>query len=258
MLKHRSLIAALAVFTLGASAASAAHILDSNGNTWINYVGDHPFGNTPWGIHLEAQNRRSDMGGDWQQLLLRTGINYTVNPTLMLTAGYAWVQTYPYGDYPVAHEFPEHRIWQQAQITQKALGLTWTHRFRLEQRFIGEEKLQPDGGWAVNNWRYQNRVRYMLGTTIPLSADKKWYLAVWDELFVNFGPHRTTNTPSSHHSFSWFDQNRAFIGIGRKLSDTTSLEVGYMEQNVRHRDGFVYEANHTLSIWLKSKWAIKF
>ncbi len=246
---HRSIFILLTVFTLGTSVASAASIIDSNGNMWLNYVGDHPIGNGPWGIHLEAQNRRADLGKDWQQLLLRTGINYTVNPSLMLTAGYAWVQTYPYGDFPAAHDFPEHRIWEQAQITQKALGLTWTHRFRLEQRFIGEEKKQPDGGWSVNNWRYQNRVRYMLGTSIPLTEDKKTYLALWDEVFINFGPHMAHNM---------FDQNRAFIGIGRKLTDSTSLEVGYMEQSLQHRDGVVWEANHTIAVWLKSKWAIKF
>ncbi|MDZ4403191.1 DUF2490 domain-containing protein [Prosthecobacter sp.] len=223
--------------------ASAADHTESNSNLWLNYVGDHPLFGSKWGLHLESQIRRADFGENWQQLLLRPGINYTISPTLTVSAGYAWVETHPYGDIPVAHEFPEHRLWEQAVITHKVLGLDWTHRFRLEQRRIGEVVLQ-NGGWDVQNWRYENRIRYMLRTTIPLSDDKKWYLALWDELFFNFG---------SNVSMNYLDQNRAFIGLGRQLSDTTKLEIGFMEQTVQRRGGIVWENNHTITVWLMSK-----
>lgn len=226
----------------------AADQSDSNQNLWLNYVGDHPLGNSPWGLHLESQFRRADHGENWQQLLLRPGINYTISPSITLSAGYAWVNTYTYGDIPVAHDFPEHRLWQQVVFNHKALGLDWTHRVRLEQRRIGE-MLQQNGEWDVANWRYENRFRYMLRTTLPLSSDKKWYLALWDELFLNFG---------SNVSLNYFDQNRIFIGLGRKLSDTTRLEIGFMEQTVQRRGGMVWENNHTISVWLMSKWPFKF
>jgi hypothetical protein len=53
---------------------------------------------------------------------------------------------------------------------------------------------------------------------------------------------------------NYFDQNRAFIGLGRQLSPATKLEIGFMEQTVQRRGGIVWENNHTVAVWLMSKW----
>lgn len=233
----------LAALILSASTALAAggdkHA--DNTNMWWNYVGDHPLGNTPWGLHLEMQNRRADFGENWQQLLIRPGINYAISPTVALSAGYAYVRTEPYGELPVPAEFDEHRIWEQVSVKTKVLGLEWTHRVRLEQRWI--EELNKDN--SFNNWRMENRFRYMLRTQVPLGSTGRSYLAVWDEVFLNFGGNIVKNN---------FDQNRAFLGFGYKITPTTRLEVGYMEQTVQRRGGDKWEANHTPSIWLMSAW----
>jgi hypothetical protein len=50
-----------------------------------------------------------------------------------------------------------------------------------------------------------------------------------------------------------FDQNRAYIALGRKFSHATNLEVGYLEQTVQRRDGLVFEHNHTLQVAIYSK-----
>ena len=47
----------------------------------------------------------------------------------------------------------------------------------------------------------------------------------------------------------WF-----FIGIGRKLTETTRLEVGFMEQTLQRRGGGIWENIHTVAVWLMSKW----
>ena len=99
--------------------------------------------------------------------------------------------------------------------------------------------------WDVGNWRYENRIRYMLRATIPLSEDKKTYLAVSDEVMVNF---------ASNVSGNFFDQNRAFIGIGHKISEHTRMEVGYLEQTIQRRGGAIWENNHTIGIWFMTKW----
>jgi hypothetical protein len=216
-------------------ASSASAITADNTNLWLNYVGDHPFGDGPWGVHLEAQNRLSDWGADWQQFIVRPGINYQISPALSASLGYAFVETYPYGDLPVAQEFDEHRVWEQLSYKHTWLGLDWQHRIRLEQRYIEDT--------SASNWRQENRLRYMLRTTVPLSSDKKWYLALWDEVFFNFGGNLDKNR---------FDQNRAFIGIGRKLSDSTKLEVGLLEQTLQRRGGVNWENNHTVAVWLTS------
>ncbi len=238
----KALLAVFSILVTTLGCAAADHT-ESNQNLWLNYVGDHPFyTGSKWSLHLESQFRRSDYGEHWQQLLLRPGLNYTISPALTLSAGYAWVETYPYGDIRVPQDFPEHRLWEQAAYTHKWLGLDWTHRLRLEQRRIGEVSAVTGD---VTNWRYENRIRYMLRTSVPLSSDKMWYLALWDEVFFNFG---------SNVSMNYLDQNRAFIGIGRQLTPTTKLEIGFMEQTVQRRGGVVWENNHTITVWLMSKW----
>jgi hypothetical protein len=234
-----------AILSLIGTARAADQHAD-NSNLWLNYVGDHPIGNGPWGLHLESQIRRADMGEHWQQLLLRPGINYTISPTLTVSAGYAWVETHPYGDIPIAADFPEHRLWEQAVVSHKALGLDWTHRFRLEQRRIGE--VAPATG-DVTNWRYENRIRYMLRTSSPLTDSGKTYIALWNEVFFNFGSNVQGND---------FDQNRAFIGLGRHLNEHTRVEIGFLEQTLQRRGGAVWENNHTLTVMLMSKWPLRF
>jgi len=230
----------LLLFGSLSTTGSAADQHADNYNLWLNYVGDHPLFGSPWGLHLEVQNRLSDWGDDSQQLLVRPGINYAISPTLSVSAGWAYVKTFPYGDLPVDHEFDEHRAWEQVLYKAKFLGLEWQHRMRLEQRWI--EELDKEG--TTTNWRGENRFRYLLRTNIPLSSDKKTYLALWNEVFLNFGG----NILKNH-----FDQNRAFIGIGHQFSADTRLEVGFMEQTIQRRGGDKWENNHTPSIWLTSK-----
>ena len=240
----KTFLQTLLLALLASAAVHAADKQDHNSHLWLNYVGIHPIGDGPWGLHLESQFRRADFGKDWQQLLLRGGVNYAITPALSATLGYGFIQTYRYGDYPALDTFPEHRIWQQLSYTHKAVNLEWQHRLRLEQRYIGQLAPNEGGGFEVASFRYENRLRYMLRTTIPLTSSKKTYLALWNEVFFNFGSNVSGND---------FDQNRAFIGIGRKLTDTTRLEIGFMEQTLQRRGGAIWENNHTLAIWLTSK-----
>ena len=111
--------------------------------------------------------------------------------------------------------------------------LDFTHRVRLEQRYIGVLGKQVDGSYAIDSFRYQNRIRYQGRTQIPLKfGDRKNYLALSDEVFFNFGKNVDRNV---------FDQNRATISLGRDLGHQTKLELGFMEQTVQHRDGLVFE-----------------
>jgi hypothetical protein len=241
MKKYPLLLLALAITSQASPAPASGD--DSNGNVWLNYVGDHPILGTKWGIHLEAQARRAEMGEDWQQWILRPGVNYQLTPTTSLSLGYAYVDTQPYGDFPALHEFPEHRFWQQVAHNTKWMGFQWTHRVRLEQRWIGEMAQNSQGDWNVDNWRYENRIRYMLRATKPLTASLKTYLALSNEVFVNFGSNVKGND---------FDQNRAFVGIGYQINQYTKIEAGYMEQTLQKRGGKIWEHNHTPVLWLIS------
>lgn len=222
---------------LQASARSQT-ITDVNTHAWFMYFGDHPVSDR-WGVHLEAQARRSDVVNRWQQLLLRPGVNWQLRSNIMLTAGYAYVRTHPYGDFPGKATFPEHRIFQQALIKHKAGKLGVQHRLRLEQRYVGKIGAQtvPDG------WEYRNRFRYMLRGDIPLQRDalkrKGFYVGLYDEVFLGFGANRGPQA---------VDQNRAYGALGYNFGKIGKLETGYLHQYVPQRNGRIVEHNHTLQV----------
>lgn len=228
----------LLLAALAARSHAQSRIVDNNPNAWFMYFGDHGLGKSKWGVHLEGQWRRTNLGTQWQQLLLRPGVNYQLTPKVMLTGGYCFVETHRYGDYPVRAAFPEHRFFEQAQVTQRKWKVDWINRFRLEQREFGQVAPLP-------RWRYENRFRYMFRANVPLPwRDGAYYLGLYDEILVAFGHNVAANT---------FDQNRAYAALGRKLPKQTRLEIGFMEQTLQHRDGRVWEHNHTLQVAIYSR-----
>lgn len=88
---------------------------------WYNYFGTLQF-SKKIGMHTEYQFRRDHFITDWQQSLLRTGINYQLSPRVLLRAGYAWIETFPYGEIPIngmGKQFTEHRTFQMVQLSQR-------------------------------------------------------------------------------------------------------------------------------------------
>lgn len=239
-----TLLPVICLLALLANAHADDDFHDSNGHLWFTSINTIGLGNSPWSLHLEGQARRAEMGDEWQQWLVRPGLNYAFSPTVQFSAGWAYADTYRYGSYPAAFDFPEHRAWEQMTVSTRALGLEWQHRFRLEQRWIGEME-GAGNDWQVENWRYENRFRYLLRTSLPLTESKKTSLILWNEVMFNFG----SNVSGNH-----FDQNRAFIGIGHKLSDRARLEFGFIEQTIQRRGGQIWEHNHTLALWFITNW----
>lgn len=229
-----------ALFALTLCIPTFADSVD-NANAWFMYFGDHPIAKSRWGVHLEGQWRRADLGLTWQQLMLRPAVNFQLTKKVSLSGGYGFVDTYPYGKAPVAAKFPEHRIFQQVSINQRIKKLDFQNRFRLEQRNLGTMTQQPDGSFERTAWRYENRVRYMLRTSIPIT--KKDYIGAYNEIMFNFGKNVASNV---------FDQNRAYIAYGRELGRDTRLELGFLEQTLQQRSGLI-EHNHTLQIAIYSK-----
>jgi hypothetical protein len=228
----------------GAMLCATESFQDTNVNAWFMYFGDHPVGAGRWGVHAEAQFRRAKAGLAPQQLLFRPGINYQLTPNAMLMAGYAFVRSSRYGDYPAASAFPEHRMFEQLLLKQRAGSVALQHRLRLEQRLVG---IPPRPGADVDRWESRNRFRYMLRGDIPLplktAGAKRFGVALYNESFVHFGANRGVR---------YLDQNRAYGALTYKLSKWTRLEFGYLHQYIPQRNGLVSEHNHTLQFALFS------
>jgi hypothetical protein len=179
-----------------------------------------------WSLHLEYQWRRESGLKYWQQSLLRIGANYKLNDQVTLHAGYGWIETYPYGDFPIASAgtFPEHRLYEQLNLRQPVAKWVFSHRFRIEQRWLG--RMKPGTIREVENWLFLHRFRYQFRAQYPLwnKGDKQLYAAAADEIFIGAGKNVGANI---------FDQNRVFLLLGFKLSKRLSLEAGYFNQTLQ-------------------------
>ncbi len=226
--------------------AQPTRAVDHNLNGWLMYFGDHAVSER-WGVHLEGQWRRHDVAAKPQQLLLRPGVNYKVSDAVMLTAGYAFVDTHRYGEFPAPGRFPEHRTFQQAALRHSVGKVGLMHRYRLEQRSIGTRTPDPTTPPSRKDTRYENRFRYMLRGVAPIPRSE-WYGAAYNELFVNFG---------RNVAFNVFDQNRAYLALGRKMGPAGNLEFGYLNQVLQQRSGRVLEVNHTLQIGWFSQFSFR-
>jgi Protein of unknown function (DUF2490) len=246
---HLILVVLLCAFS---KISTAQRLYTNNNNLWIAYNGDHKF-SKKLGLHVEYQERRNNLGAKNMQHLFRTGINYYVLPNLFVTAGYAYVYTYPYGAFAVKSNFPEHRIYQQLQYSTTLNRVEAVSRFRLEQRLSYLPTLQSDSSYkSANTSTYTNRFRYSHRFSLPLNSskivDKTFYITAFEEVFINFGKHVAKNI---------FDQNRAFVGFGYKVPTFGRIEAGYMNQMLFKGDGIKVENNQTFSISCNANFDLK-
>lgn len=220
----RSLVVSL-IFILSFTFVEAQNtrIHESNSIGWYNYFGTWSV-SKKWSVHTEYQWRRTDYINNWQQGLLRVGLNYQLNPNILLRGGYAWIETFPYGETPIngmGRDFTEHRAFQMAWISNTVGKVTFSHRFMQEQRWVGRyssrELAQED------EFLFLNRTRYMFRMQIPIfqKCSKAPYLALYDEIFIGYGENVGENI---------FDQNRLGLILGASVSKNIKIEGGYLYQ----------------------------
>jgi hypothetical protein len=213
------------LFHVSNASAQNTRITDKNNIGWFNNFTTLKFSNK-WSGHLEYQWRRENFVKDWQQSLFRTGVNYQVNNKLSLRLGYAWIETFPYGDFPLqaaGKRFPEHRVFQMATITDNINRVEMSHRFMLEQRWIGRYTnaalAKPVDFIFLKRLRYMYRMQIAIGK--KTITDKTAYAAMYDEVFVGFGKNVNENV---------FDQNRLAILLGHRFNKKWRIEGGFFNQ----------------------------
>ena len=202
-------------------------ITDRNPIGWFTFLGTFQL-NKKYSLHTEYQNRRVDDIQNIQQNLIRIGLNYQLNTQVFLHTGYGYINTHPYGDFPIAAAgvpFPEHRIYEQVILKNPVGKSELTHRFRLEQRWIG--KITAQSQEKVAEWIYLNRIRYLFRWNFPihkkLIEDNCMYAGIYDEVFIGFGNNVVNQ---------FFDQNRIGLLLGYKINKHLKLEAGYLNQTL--------------------------
>ena len=167
---------------------------------------------------MEGQGRFGNDATQFTQSLVRPGVGYAITDKLVAWVGYAWAPTAE--PLSTAHPFNEHRLWEQ---------LTWADNFpfgrlslrgRFEQRFFDHNA--PISGSDDVAHRFRQLVK--LAVPIP-SIDPNLSFIIQSELFIAMN---TVDNPG--FIARGYDQNRAFAGLGYKINQYATVEVGYMNQ----------------------------
>ena len=155
---------------------------------------------TNWNYELPAEKSHLLLG--------IVGLNYHFKKNITVGIGYA------YGDIDSSFEvndvpnISEHRILEQITASHKSNNIAWSHRLRLEQRFLE----YPTGDIL------KHRVRYRFKAKLPIN--KTLFISTYDEIHFNL------------NEFD-FHQNRAYAGLGGKLNKNINVELGYARHSFK-------------------------
>lgn len=228
---------AITVFALGLTQPGLCFAATENLQTaWAGWFNSSVIAGRWQGLS-DVQLRSSDDLHSLRNLLIRGGVGYSLTEQLEIATGYAYVSTSTHGRPDLA----EHRGWQQVVGRQRIGQTQLAGRMRLEQRFI-----ETAGSGDV----YADRLRLMVRQQRSLAADHRGsspspaYLVLQNELFLNLSGRGNLNGQS-------FDQNRAYIGAGYRLSTGIDVEVGYLNQFVAGRQRDTY--NHVIQLSLHTR-----
>ncbi|KPM33133.1 Hypothetical protein I595_35 [Croceitalea dokdonensis DOKDO 023] len=208
------------LFLLISMSLSAQNPAEEENGIWYMYFGMNRISDK-LSIHTEAQFRYYETSANFNQLLLRTGLNYHINPNAIATMGYAYIDTDPtFGEFDVMandilvrnNTLLEHRIFEQFILTDKVGEFLFEHRYRLEQRFFENRDF--------NTKETQHRARYRLQVMLPLTDT--FFMNFYNEVFLNL----QGNT---------FDQNRLYGALGVRITENSSLQLGYLKNHFADR-----------------------
>ncbi len=196
----------LLFFSLIVITSNAQNTGEKELGAWYMYFGTNQISDK-LSIHSEAQFRFYETASSFNQLLLRTGLNYHINSNAIATLGYGYISTDgTFEDIPDEENSKEHRIFEQFILKNTVGKFKFEHRYRLEQRFISTQ---------VDDFT-EHRARYRLQLTYPIN--EKWFLNAYDEVFINL------QEPI-------FGQNRLYGAIGYNVQSNFSVQLGYLKNH---------------------------
>lgn len=176
-----------------------------------------------WSLTFDSQTSTGNKFRKIETILLRPGMSYRLNKNVAIGGGFATIfnrRTWQ----DIAAMITENRIWEQVQFNTKANNQNWTHRLRVEQRWVpvivAENNTIKKGGSNFNSrLRYQSR---FAGPLLQNARSKDlYYWTMQNEIFLNF-----TGTQFANDKL--IDQNRTVLGLGKHISKGFDLEISYL------------------------------
>ncbi len=204
--------------------------------TWLGIISQVKL-NPHWSILADLHIRRNHFVQVPSFVFTRLALARQLTKQFQVAAGYGhmWLSPTREGWKTISNE---HRFYQQFLFAGKFHRVSIQHRLRNEQRW--QQKIANDV--RTGDYRFTNRIRYLLAFSIPVSAKKDWpQFVISDELAIHFGKEVIYNR---------FDQNRIFIGFKQKLSKHLSADFGYMRVYQKKYSGYQYDLNDTFRCFI--------
>jgi hypothetical protein len=217
-------------------------IIDHSTNWWNGLIGKYQITNK-WYASSEVHIRRANYLETWQQFLFRPAINYALNENVDFTIGYTYILTYPYGNQPLPTVIPENNLWEQILLKHNLSKVHVSHRYRLENRWIGNPQWNANTNeYTINGINYANRFRYRLTISFPVKQidaekGKNLSLKFFDEVFLNLNDNLSVNS---------FNQNWIFGALVFNLNKNLSFTGGFMNQYFIKGDRIHIESNPSI------------
>jgi len=228
-------------FGSAAAAQEGDQPKDSSNSIWLAYIGEHPVSQY-WNLHLEGQIFWNGAAETRELVFARPGLRRELTHGLSALIAYGYFAKEP-AITGAPQTLGEHRLSEDIQWKLGVRRVTLVQRVRAEQRFEGQET-HSDHGTA---WQYAERVRYRITANVPLpvntSGPQPDYVSTYNEVFVNFGPHRGSQA---------FDQNLVAGAVGWNVTRTLQFEAGYLLQYNPSAVGVVGTRNHVAQLNLTS------
>ncbi|MDX1498881.1 MAG: DUF2490 domain-containing protein [Woeseiaceae bacterium] len=222
----------LAAAVVVAAAPRPAHAADDAFGVWNIFSTTGALGTEDgpglWRYWFDAQARYPDVGSGSNQYLARPALGYQGANNVSWWVGYARFRTRSASG-AVADE---NRYWQQVSWSTRHRGAqTFALRARLEERDVEN---RDETGVVL---------RLMAKQTWPLAGGRSFFLSV--EPFFNL---RDTDWGGD----SGIVQNRLIAGIAWRVSDSLTIDTGYMHQYVWRTDA-EDRNNHVLVLNFKKR-----
>ena len=177
---------------------------ESKLGTWYMYNGSHKVSDK-FSLKTMAHFRYYEPTSEFLQEIYRLGVNYSFNPKINLTVGFAYATGDLEYKIPSIHLY-EYRFYEDLNLKSKWGKFNAAHRIRLEHRFIHKNSTQD----VTQSW-----IRYNLNVVYPLS--KKWSVYAFNEIFLNLDRGKR------------FVQNWTGAGFLHQLNNKLKLKMGYFQ-----------------------------
>ena len=222
----------------GSPAKAQVPIVHGNANVWFLLLNHYRFA-PRWKLGNEIHLRRDAWLRDQQQWIIRPYIDFKLHNKVHLTAGYSYLNTAPYGDYPLSTNQPEHNVWEQVVIKNKIGKNSIAHRYRMEHRFRGQLTENTSGEPIVDGYAFSNRFRYRF--IYKRDLNDKFFIHAFDEIWFNF---------NDKFQLTSFDRNWIYAGLGWKFVPGGNMQIAYLHQWGRNTVNR-YERHHSLQFTLQ-------